>query len=242
MFIKEIRSSTFPVGSGSLELDMGRILQYTSSMVKTNADAPPQAQLPDSSHAPLGKQKTPSHKEMIAALCPEGNPEMIILSYWLPDMDFNGGESLVAALSEEYSGSKAYTFALCDTGFGALPSALEYIKNEMSVNKQNEIWLFYLNQFQYGAPGNSELFWVAPGESLWIKLVRDNEKYSYPKLSIERRIADDSEPALLSMSDEWDEQSSAIKSLINLTSGDDWKYSYRNKYNNLCFDMTASYV
>ncbi len=234
MYLKTVRVERFAIGEGSVKIDHDRLMAYRNLLVSLGTAAP--LNLTPGDIERMNSVPAPSHTEMVEALAPEGDPDLIALCYWMPDLDMYGGDSLVSAIRAKYNVNAEQTIVLSESGIGVFSGALEYISLAIKDEKCHEVWLFYLNQFLGGSPADANIFGSEPGLALWLKIVaHQGPDENLPLISVSRKQKVNAGPN--DVSDAWHKQAEKIDLLARLGEEDHWCYRYECEHNDLAFEV-----
>jgi CheY-like chemotaxis protein len=239
MYLNKIRCASFPVGEGSIQMNYANTEYYLKqlSQLGTATLSTTTAQ----EKAFINQSKVPSHTEMVAKLAPEGDPDAIILAYWMPDLDTSVGNALVTTICAMYDTNVKETIALSENGPGIFFSALEYAQRALARGEYQEIWLFYLNQFQGGSAKDERIFWHEAGKGVWLKLTNNQGQSTLPKLAVSRCPAGTHHNNEIDLSASWEDVAKHIDALESINQGEKLHYRHYNEHSSLVMDLHSKY-
>jgi len=238
MYIQQIHNESFPVGEGRVKMNYAGTEYYlkqlnqigTATLSNTTAEE----------KAIINSSYLPSHTEMVEMLKPEGNPDALILSYWMPDLDTKVGNALVTTICAMYDVNVKETMALSENGPGVFFSALEYAQRALNRGEYKEIWLFYLNQFQGGSEKDERIFWNEPGKGVWLKLTNAQSDKKCPNIKVTRCKPGTHHGNTPDLSESWENIASFLNALTNQKAGESLKYRHFNEYSSLVLDIESN--
>ncbi|MBZ9613138.1 hypothetical protein [Rheinheimera maricola] len=237
MYLKELRSQLFPVGQGSVRMNYEGTRHYLEQLSALGTVELTHAT--EQEQAIINASYVPSHTEMVAALAPHGRPDLIILSYWMPDLDTRVGNALVTTICAMFDAAATETMAVSENGPGVVFSALEYAEKAMRACQYEEVWVFSLNQFQGGSDREERIFWSEPGRGLWFRLLASAGDGLSPKISVCRAPAATHQAEPVDRSQSWLDICQSLTQLQQLPPGENWNYRHQHEYNQLVLDISA---
>lgn len=240
MYLQEMRCQLFPVGQGSVAMNYQHAQYYMQQLAALGTATCHSASAEE--QAIINRSKVPSHTEMVRALAPHGRPDLIILSYWLPDLDTSVGNALVTTICAMYDATANETMAISENGPAAVLSALEYAQQAIKLRGYQEVWVFSLNQFQGASMQDGELFWQEPGRGVWLRLLaQPPANIPTPRLQVRRQLAAHALPSSINLSQRWRTLCAELETLGNLRPPQAWQYVHQHEYNRLQWVVSAEF-